>query len=254
MTYTGGYSEITGSLFNYEMDATIIEVAFHDSADDARLLRDVRARGAVGKAAMHAVIKYMNEFAGGPLVFPPDPPASVRAQAGSGGTVILNWAAPAGSGGSGAPSGYVIYRSTNGYGFGNPVTAGNVTSATLTGLAPGTDYYFRVAAVNAGGESFPGEVTGCRTAPGAVRQVLIVNAFDRQDRTLNLRQNIGRQAYAPPSGSGAIERVLPQRSNAFDYTVPHGRAVSAAGYHFDSCQNEHVAAGTVSLTDYPIVI
>ena len=30
-TYTGGYSEITGSLFNSEMDATIIEVAFHDS-------------------------------------------------------------------------------------------------------------------------------------------------------------------------------------------------------------------------------
>ena len=54
------------------------------------------------------------------------------------------------SGGSGGATGYVIYRSTNGYGFGNPVMVSNVTSHRITGLVSGEDYYFRLAAVNAG--------------------------------------------------------------------------------------------------------
>ncbi len=254
ITYTGGYSEIDGSLFSYEMDATIIEVAFHDSPDDAGLMRDPKARSAVGKAAMHAVVKYMNEFAGGPLNFPPEAPTGLRARAGANGAVVLNWTPPLSTGGSGAPTGYVIYRSANGYGFGAPVTVGNVTGYTLTGLAPDTDWYFRVAATNAGGESFPAEVAGCRTSSAGARQVLFVNAFDRFDRTLNLRQDLTRQGYAPPDATGAAERVLPRRNNSSDYVVPHGKALSAAGYAFDSCQNEHIASGAVTLTDYPVVI
>jgi hypothetical protein len=42
--------------------------------------------------------------------------------------------------------------------------------------------------------------------------------------------------------------------NAFDYVVPHGRAISDFGMAFDSCQNEAVANGQVALTAYPIVI
>ena len=135
-TYTGGYSEIDGSLFNDEMDATIIEVAFHDSVDDARLMRDAKARAAVGKAAMHAVVKYMNRFDAVPLNFLPEPPANVRATGTVGGSIALRWTAPLNVGGSGAPTGYVIYRSTNGYGFGNPTTVGNVTSHTITICRP----------------------------------------------------------------------------------------------------------------------
>jgi hypothetical protein len=58
-TYSGGYSEIDGSLFIYEMAATIIEVAFHDDPTDAALLRDPKARSAIGLArpAMGAVIQ-----------------------------------------------------------------------------------------------------------------------------------------------------------------------------------------------------
>ena len=77
-TYSGGYSEIDGSLFNYEMAATIIEVAYHDDPTDALLLRDPKARAAVGRAAMHAVIKFMNQFDTNnppPLAFLPKPAA-----------------------------------------------------------------------------------------------------------------------------------------------------------------------------------
>ncbi len=255
VTYTGGYGEITGSYFNYEMDATIIEVAFHDNASDAALMRDPKARAAVGKAAMHAVVKYMNQSDGVPLDFLPEPPANVRASGAADGSITLNWDAPVSSGGSGAPTSYVIYRSANGYGFGNAITTSNVTTHKLTGLAAGVDYYFRVSAVNAGGESMPSEVVGCR-APGLVAapRVLVVNAFDRFDRTTNLRQNTTRQAWGPPDATGTIERVLPRRNNSFDYVVPHGKAISAYGLPFDSCQNEAVASGKVPLGDYRIVI
>jgi Fibronectin type III domain len=255
VTYTGGYGEITGSYFNYEMDATIIEVAFHDNASDAALMRDPKARAAVGKASMHAVVRYMNQFDSAPLEFLPEPPANVRAHGASDSSIRLYWDAPVSSGGSGAPTGYVIYRSANGYGFGNAITVSNVTTHKITGLAAGVDYYFRVSAINAGGESMPSEVVGCR-APGvvAVPRVLVVNAFDRFDRTTNLRQNTTRQAWGPPDATGTIERVLPRRVNSFDYVVPHGKAISAYGLPFDSCQNEAVVSGKVSLGDYRIVI
>lgn len=254
-TSTGGYSEIDGSLFNYEMDATIIEVAFHDDVDDAKLLRAPLARSAIAKAAMHAVVKYMNQFAGAPLNFLPEPPANVRARGAVGGSITLNWEPPASVGGSGAPTGYVIYRSSDGYGFGNPISVGNVTRYTVTGLAAGVDHYFRIAAVNAGGESMPSEVVGCRTAlTSNAPRVLVVNAYDRCDRTLNLRQDTTRQAYTPPDATGTIERVWPRWTNSFDYVVQHGKAISAAGMAFDSCQNEAIATGLIALGEYPIVV
>ncbi len=255
VTYSGGYSEIDGSLFNYEMPATIIEVAFHDDATDVALLKDAKARAAVGKAAMHGVVKYMNTYGSGPLAFLPEPPTNPRALGSADGDITLQWAAPPIVGGSQSPTNYVIYRSTNGYGFGNPISVGNATSYTVSGLAAGTDHYFRITAANAGGESLPSEVVGCRTpATAEAPRVLVVNAFDRFDRTTNLRMNVGVENYGAPDGSGAIERVWPRRVNAFDYIVAHGKAISAYGMAFDSCQNEAVTGNLVQLSNYAIVI
>src|SRR6185503_14925309 len=108
-------------------------------------------------------------------------------------------------GGSGAPTNYVIYRSTNGYGFGNPISVGNITNYTITNLAPNIDYYFQVAAANAGGQSFPSGVVGCRAVTTNAPKVLCVTAFDRFDRTTNLRQDTTRQNWDPPGSSGIIE-------------------------------------------------
>ena len=257
-TYTGGYGEIDGSSFGYEMPATIVEVAYHDNATDALLMRDPKGRAAVARATLHGVIKFMNAYdtnGAPPLAFLPEAPTNLRAIAGTNGQISFAWTAPVSSGGSQSPTNYILYRSTNGFGFGNPISVGNVTSYTGSNLTAGVDYYFRVSAANAGGESMPSETVGCRAATtNNAPRVLVVNAFDRMDRSANLRHSLVAESWDPPGNSGTIERVFPRWNNAFDYVVAHGKAIAAAGWAFDSCQNEAVANNQVTLSNYAIVI
>lgn len=254
------FGEIRGDVLNYEMDATIIEVAFHDNISDAKLLRDPKVRNWMARASYQAIVRYMNEFDGLPLVFLPEPPVNVRARA-LGTDLVINWSAPIPQGGSGAPTNYVIYTSTNGYGFGNRVAGAGagVLSLTLTNLAPDTDYYFRVAAVNAAGESLPSETVGCRRAGNPLAsRILVVNGFTRFDRNLNLRQTPTARQYKPPghnANTGTMERILPRQANSFDYVVPHGKAIAATTkMGFDSCQIQAATNGMVNLADYDIII
>ena len=60
-------------------------------------------------------------------------------------SATVTWTAPASNGGD-PITGYVITPSS-----GSPVTVGNVTSDTITGLTNGTAYTFKVAAINAVG-------------------------------------------------------------------------------------------------------
>lgn len=240
------FGEIHNSAINNEFDATIIEVAFHDNLDDAKLLRDPRVRSLMARASYQGVLRYMNELGGAPLVFVPEPPSNVRAQANASGQIVVSWSSPSTSGGGNA-TGYLVYRSTNGYGFGEPVgvAGGFVSSLTYSNLAPDVAWYFRVAATNAGGESMPSETVGCRVSSQGAAPILLVNGFDRFDRTLNFRQT---------AGSATFDRVLPRRMNSFDYVVQHGQAIDRCGVPFDSCQNETILFGQVALTNYPAVV
>ena len=263
ITYARGdyaFGEINNNYISDEFDATIVEVAFHDSTSDTLLLRDPKARNWVARATYQGVVRYMNEFDGLALNFLPEPPVNVRATATTNG-IVVSWFPPVAQSGSGAPTDYVVYRSTDGYGFGDPVNTGGAgtISLTITNLAADTDYYFRVAAVNAGGESFPSETVGCRRSSHALStRILVVNGFTRFDRTLNLRQTPTAQQYKPPGhdgNSGSIDRVLPRSVNAFDYVVAHGKAISASSsMGFDSCQLQAVTNGIVNLSDYGIVV
>lgn len=251
------FGEIRNDTLGGEMDATIVEVAFHDDDSDARLMRDPKVRNWVARATYQGVVRYMNEFDGAPLVFLPEPPGNVRALA-SGSNIVVSWSPPVAQGGSSAATGYVLYQSTNGYGFGNPIAVGNTLSFSVTNLAANRDYFFRVAATNSGGQSSPSETVASRfgSAP-ANGKVLIVNAFDRFDRFINIRQTPSSENYKPPghdANGGAMDRMLPDRNNAFSYVVPHATALGVAGRSYDSCQNEAVAAGTVPLGNYAIVI
>ncbi len=250
------FGEIRGGSIGYEMDATIIEVAFHDEVSDGKLMRDPKMRNWAARSTYQGVMRYFSEFSPGfVLNYMPEPPHNVRAIANTNG-ITLSWNVPVASRRSAAPTNYVVYRSTDGYGFANPVYVGGAaTTITLSGLATDTALYFRVAAVNPGGESLPSEVVGCRRASNAAAQrVLVVNAFPRLDRFTNLRQTPTANVWAPPGNTGTMDRIHPRSNNSFDYVVQHGDAVSAFGVPFDSCSKAAINASQVSLAGYGVVI
>ncbi len=239
-----------------EMDATIIEVAAHGNPDEAELMRDLRVRDGIARASQQAVIRYFNQFGGGPLVFPPAPPTHVEARAAADGTVTLKWQKPPFDGVvGGEAAGYVIYRSPNGYGFGNPtvVAGGDTTSHVFTDVRSNSTTYFRVVATNAGGESLPPEPVAVRRPPTEASPRLIVNGFDRIDRGLSPTEFAASGIGGPSGGGGSFNRVIPRQINARDYLVQHAQAIAARPATFDSCSNEAVVSGSVVLTDYDAV-
>lgn len=248
------FGEINNESIDDEFDATIIEVAFHDGVDDAKLMRDPKVRNVMARASYQAIVRYMNEFDAAPLTFVPEPPRNARAVANSTGGIVVSWDAP-GSGG-GNPSGYLVYRSANGYGFGSPVAVSGAatTSVVLTNLGADLDWYFQVAATNSGGESLPSMTVGCRRSSRGDSSVLFVNGFDRFDRPLNVRQTAGPGIGGPAGGIQTFDRVKPPLINSFNYVVQHGQAISKNGVAFNSCQNDAIINNQIRLTNYQSVI
>ncbi len=251
-TLGGVFGEISNAVINNEFDATIIETMFHDNVLDAELIRDPKVREAVAQATVQGLVKYFNSVDGGAtsLVDAPQRVTDLRARSNGNGTITLNWTAPTASSGLGdAPTGFMVYRSLNGRGFdgGTFVPGGTTAGFTVTGLdsVNGT-HYFKVNAVNAGGESL-GSAVVASTPLNTPSSVLIVNGFDRNDRGLNVREAFG---------AGTIDRTRSLFQNSFDYAVQVGEAVEAfsAAIGIDTVQNEAVINGTVNLNDYDTVI
>ncbi|MBX7244777.1 MAG: fibronectin type III domain-containing protein [Candidatus Sumerlaeaceae bacterium] len=246
---------------NDEMAATIGEVASHEDSRDALLLRDPRCRRIIARASYRAILKFLNDGSGGaiPLNFLPEPPTNVAAKSDSSGNVTISWQPPpTGYPRGDAATGYVIYQSSNGYGFSNPiaVAGGSTTSTIISGLAREKNYYFQVAATNAGGESLPSETIGVRIPANAMEQrVLVVNGFDRFDFQMSPIEVITSNVLSTANTAGATFGViLPRQMNSFDYVVQHGEALQTCGRSFDTASNEAVSSGSISLSDYGAVV
>ncbi len=249
------FGEINNNRINNEFDATIIEWAFHDNSLDTDLMRDADVRNAVARASYQGLVRYFNSVDGGAtsVVFLPDPVTDTKAETNGDGTVTVSWTPPAALAvGGGTPTGYMVYASLNGLGFdgGTFVAGGATTSLVMTGLdsVNGT-HYFKVVAVNAGGESLGSSVvaaTPLATAPTS--KVLIVNGFDRIDKSTNFREVL-------PGGS-LVDRVRPRLQNSRDYSVQVGEAIEAfnPALGIDTAQNENVISGDVLLSDYDTVV
>ncbi|HEY1377558.1 MAG TPA: N-acetylmuramoyl-L-alanine amidase [Gemmataceae bacterium] len=252
------FGEINNHYINDEFDATIVEVAYHDNQLDAELMRDPRVRDAVARATYQGLIKYFRGVDGNatPATALPAPVTGVRAVSNAAGSVTVSWVPPASNSYLGdTATGYRVYASTDGYAFdgGTAVAGGATTSVTLPGPAlpgydPNTPYYFKVVAVNAGGES-PGSEVLAALPNGGPKQVLIVDGFDRLDRTQDPKQPFG-------AAGNTVDRVRPRQSNSRDYTVQVASAIQAArpGVRFDSTSNEAVISGAVNLNNYQMVV
>jgi fibronectin type III domain protein len=250
------FGEIHGYRINYEMDATIIEVAAHGNKNEAELCLDMNVRRAAARAALQSIVRYFNEFSDTALAFPPDTPSAVWGKSTSSESVTLGWTAPASNEVVGDPAtGYVIYQSGNGYGYVAvaEVDGASKTSFTLNDLPNDETTYFRVASKNAGGESVQSEPIAVCPASSGNQDVLIVNGFDRIDRMMNPPQVIAAGVGGISAGGCTTYRIRPRQINAGDYVIQHAEAIFANETPLVSCSNEAVVNGSVSLDDYQAV-
>lgn len=232
---------------NPEMPAALIEVAFHDDATDALSLRNPCWRRAVARSVYQGIAKYYAARDGVTPCLLPEPPVNLAVRNTGTGQVRLSWSAGPSGGPFGDPAAsYIVYRSPDGLGFDSGRAAADA-SFTDTVASSGQLYYYRVAAVNAGGVSLPSETLAVRIAPGGtLPEILIVNGYDREDRTLVSLKASGREI-----GSPARER--PEWVNTFNYVIQHASSLHRLGKAFDSASNEAVSSGDVDLNCYALV-
>ena len=159
-------------------------------------------------------------------------------------------------------TGFKLYQSGDGYSYNNGVIifGGSVTCYNVTGLQENTNYFFKVAAFNQGGErstilsvcfvkisqqnstfvslkchSLVKHVVGAMVVPYGfvVPNVLIVYGYDRAF------------LYTATNTNQRVTR---------DYVIQHGLAVSAAGVQYDSAHRGVIANVPTLLNSYKVVI
>ena len=180
------------------------------------------------------------------------------------------------------PEGYVVYTAVGKAGFDNGTyIKGGKTSFTLS-VEPGMVYSFRVAAVNAGGESFPSELVSVCDVPGAQKSVLIVNGFQRlaSPKVINNEKQQGFDLEADPGvtygrtagwlgfqtnfdksamgkGLGFTNDSLMGQfiaGNDFSYIHTHADAIATAQrYAIASCSKQALMDGDIKAEDYSMV-
>ena len=136
----------------------------------------------------------------------------------------MSWVAPASNGGT-AVTDYAVQRSPNGTSGWVTITDGvnTATAFTVSGLANGTRYYFRVLARNAVGYSPSSNVVNAipRTIPAAARSLSVTPAATGQLRLAWL-------APASNGGSAITDYVIQRSPNGTTGWVTINDGVSTA--------------------------
>ena len=265
----------------------LLELLSHQNFTDMRYGSDPRFKFLVSRAVYKGILRHVAAQYGRPFVVQPLPVDGFSAVffEDSDEEVLLRWrpvADPLEP--SARPTGYVVYTRVGEGGFdgGRFVEA----DSCLVRQEPGIVYSYRVAAVNAGGTSFPSEILSACRVPDERGMVLVVNGFDRvsgplceaSDLLAGFRCDLDagvpylrdisyigpqrvfdRALYASADAEralGVCESGLETEviaGNTFDYPAMHGASIARAGYSFCSASARAVERGEVRLTDYRIV-
>ncbi|MBF0533193.1 MAG: fibronectin type III domain-containing protein, partial [Candidatus Omnitrophica bacterium] len=165
--------------------------------------------------------------------------------------VTVNWSAVPGA------DTYKVYFGTTSGVYTGSASAGIATSYTLKNLDSGTIYYFRVAAVNAGGEGVKSDQVGAVTAPPAPG--IQYGAGGNQKIELHFVISKGASAYKLYYGkaSGVYDQSTAIRSNdlreitGLDKGTKYYFAVSAINAAGESAKSGEASATT--LADAPVI-
>lgn len=229
---------------NPEMPATLVEVAFHDTAEDAAYLAEPRFRRTLSRGYYRGIVRYFAERDGIEPQYAPMEPMHLRVLGTAEGAVSVRWEpSPEGQ----PATAYRVWTSTDGLGF-SVVKNTPETQVVLDGLAPGVPVFVRVSATNEGGESFPTPTLGALPSCNDVEsRALVVAGFTRIDAFSLPTEDM------TPWSLGHPMRLDQDRVNTFDYTVEHGLALAAAGVPFDSTEATAVESGHAPLDGYAMV-
>lgn len=258
------------------MPSMLLESWSHHNFNDNKYGNDPRFRKDIARAVYKAMLRFIAAQNGYEPVVQPLEPTHLAARQTTPGSAEISWREqPDPLEPSAAAKGYIIYRSTDGHAFDNG-TFVPTSVANVDGLNPDRSYYFRVTAVNDGGESLPSRVVGVRWSTGK-SPLLVVDGFDRisgakiihekdaqgfdrnDDPGVGYQYNYGlvgdQYDFDPDSkwendlespGMGAslsnMENAM-ELGNTFDHVVAHGEALAKAGYAFDSATADAYGAG-----------
>lgn len=227
---------------------TLIELGFHDHTGDAAAMREPEFRRLAARAVYKGILKFFKYRDGIPVTFLPEEPTLVAARNTEHAKIRISWAPPVSGGIYGDPAtGYRIYISENGRGFANAI---DVTDTTFLFKArPNKTYFFKITAVNAGGESFASSVVAAHTPRNSFSykhkpvKYLLVDGFDRLDASAMLLK-------FESSALGNVRRMILNSMNNYSYMVEHGNGLANCDVAFDGVQNEVVSSGKVELSKY----
>lgn len=247
------FGEIRRDYLNNEMSATIVEVAYHDNAQDAALLRRLSIRQAIALSAYRATLRYFGEVGKKdvPLYSPPLAPIIVEArQADTSGTAVIRWQ-PSSQDSLSSPAKdirYRLYQSDDGVVFDGGRDVGAATEYTVKKLKEHAPVYFRVTAVSAGGESLPSQVLGLARSAGP--RVLVVQAskgaLDDAPMIQHAEANLG---WATRPG-GEFVRLVPRVMNNGEQVRAVGDGAGRLKLGFDSITIDALTSDTAQALNY----
>jgi len=232
----------------HTIPGTLIELGFHDHTGDAAAMKEPEFRRLAARAVYKGILKFFKYRDGIPVTFLPEEPTLVAARNTEHAKIRISWAPPVSGGIYGDPAtGYRVYVSENGRGFADAI---DVTDTTFLFKArPNKTYFFKITAVNAGGESFASSVVAAHTPRNSSSykhkpvKYLLVDGFDRLDASAMLLK-------FESSALGNVRRMVLNSMNNYSYMVEHGNGLANCDVAFDGVQNEVVSSGKVDLLKY----
>jgi hypothetical protein len=235
---------------NSEMPQVLVEVAFHDALADATLLKEPSFRYLAARALAQGIIKYFAAKDGVSAQLFPEPPTHVAALNQPGGDVVIRWRAPITDTqnvrGQAAQK-YRVYSSDDGLSWDNGVET--LATAIRLPLPQNAAKYFRVTALNRGGESFPSSVVGAKAPVSGQPFALIVNAFERLEAAI-----APIETFPTRYDLGNVVRVLLPRMNDGANVRLYGAALASNNLGFDSADVDAVSEQDIPAAPYSFLV